>query len=136
MRTESPISALIALLLVFVMAGPAMADGDGSSEGRDPFGTTEPLGAKELGEPAVSGAPAPGSFGVEGPSAAGEGACGAVEGCAAKSRVRVDVSGGDVGDVTVGSFNTTTRVSATNVLESRFGTGTLSFGAADPAGTR
>ena len=130
MKLGKRIIAAAGLALAGVWAASAAAE-DGAPGHAKPFDLIEPLGNRELGALTAPGLGLPGPFpGLE-TTASGEVTCTPGEVCTASITSNVVHSQ----DLAVGSFNTHTRVSATNILTSHFGVGSITLGdaAADAA---
>ncbi len=135
MKAGNRILAAGGLVLAAAFGSAAVAEDSGPPGNTDPFQGVAVVGTEHLA--GASGQ----AIGVPGPgfplatAAQGNATCTHSEGdsCRATATSIVNVVGS--ADVAAGSFNTKTRISATNILSSQFDTGSITLGnaAADAA---
>ncbi len=132
MKAGKCILAAAGLVLAAAFGSAAVAQDFGPSGITDPFQGLAVAGTEDLA--GASGQVTQGIF-VPGVGFAitttAQGTCTQSEGddCRATTTSTVSVVGSGNGDVSVGSFNTNTDISATNILSSQFDTGTINLGA-------
>lgn len=131
MKAGKRILAAGGFVLAAAFGSAAVADGNGPPVNTDPFQGVTPVGTEDLAGASGQETEAifvPGvGFAItntaQGPCTPSEG-----DGCNVTATSTVNVVGSGNRDVTVGSSNTKTGISATNVLSSQFDTGTFNMG--------